>query len=181
MFINGCATTSKIKEPVSVDSTLIVGRITVTCNNFPDNWHINGEHKSGIIVHLQNFKTDETTSVRSKGPDGLLCIYDIYDSYKITSFTFENMAGGWVSTINYNSSYPKVIKIKKGSVNNLGDIYWVETFGPKTEKVYTKTKRYQTGTSTQELIFKDNYDEVKDWFQNTYPDSNWNNKNWTNL
>jgi hypothetical protein len=190
LLIGGCATTAKPAkpgkppgarlyfEPTNEDSSLVIGRITLTAENFPSKWRIKGDYTNGIVMHLRNFKTNEIINVRSRGADGFLhLLLDTPGQYEITGFFYKNKEGNTTVTLRYRSSYPHLINIKKGTVNNLGDMHWIEKFEETAYKAGGKSEF----KVSEELRFIENYDQVKEWFQKKYLSSAWNNKNWINV
>jgi hypothetical protein len=178
LIIGGCAGIPRITEPANEDSSLLVGRITITAEKFPSQWRIKGDYTDGIVMHLFNRNTIEIINVRSRGDDGLLyLLIDTPGRYAITGFTFKKKEGSTTSTLRYKTSDPHIIDIDAGTVNNLGDMHWIEKFESTTYKAGGKSR----GKSSKELRFIENYDQVREWFQQTYPDSSWNKKNWINV
>jgi hypothetical protein len=170
----GCATTgpkptspAPFTEPANSDSTLLIGRITLTCENFPANWHVEGEHKRGIVMDLKNVNTNEIIKIKSKGSDGLFYLLDTPGYYEIVKFEYGIKSGRYWSTLTITGQY--LINIEKGIVNNLGDIHCTWTYVETMKRGHAKVQ------------FNENYDEVKEWFQMTYPESSWNNVNWSEV
>lgn len=183
MIIGGCATTGLITEPTNVDSALLLGRIKLTCTEFPASWHMNGDHTNGIVVALRNLSTNKTVTVRSRGADGLFSVIDpdagdyIIEGFtiKVSSKTASKM---YRITLGHETNDNIYFKIQRNAVNNLGDIRWLANYETKglsdtTGKVTTTT--YLVNTSHN---YECNYSELNVWFGKTYPDSAWTGKNW---
>jgi len=186
LFMSNCATTSqpakpgrlaRISEPSNSNSTLLIGRITLTCENFPKSWHVEGEYKKGISIDLQDQKTGDIFTLKSRGSQGLFYVLDRSGNFEIKQLTFVMGGGRSRTTLYYRSRYPLIINIEKGKVNNMGDMLWTETFEEITERETHKA----TGKTHSELRFIKNYSEVKNWFGESYPDSGWNKGSWINL
>jgi hypothetical protein len=182
LLIGGCATISGMKEPASPESTLLFGRIKLTCSDFPRGWDINGEHTGGIKVHLMDTSTKEVIQVKSRGVDGLFSLIDPdAECYVIVGFELMEANRYRKISLSYRAEDNPYICIQKNSVNNLGDIMWNEVYGSEL-----KTEHGELGPTTTMITkgshdFIQNYDEVKNWFKGKYPDSAWNNKNWKSV
>jgi len=181
LLIGGCATTSRITEPTSPDSALLIGRIKLTCTEFPKTWNINGDHPNGVVVYLANVSTKEIIKVRSRGSDGLFYLIDLdVDKYVIVAFSFQS--GGSRHTVNlgFETKDVRYFEIKRNFVNNLGDIKWRSKYETKVGTEWSKAGSTTTFSVKDSYNYLGNYDEVKSWFEETYPESDWNNKNWIN-
>ena len=183
IIISGCATTSKISEPTTADSTLLIGRIKLTCSNFPNYWHCNGEHTNGIVIDLRNVSTGEILTTKSKGADGMFYFNNPdVGEYEIIGYTIETKGGNMRATLRYLYDKGNRFKIKPNAVNNFSDISWSIVFETVTEKEYSqKGATSITGTGSNDCYHIGNYAEVNEWFKTTYPDSNWNNQNWLDV
>jgi len=174
VLLGGCATTGKVTEPSRPDSTLLIGRIKLACSNFPQYWYCNGEHTSGIVIDLRNVSTKEIVSIKSKGSDGLFSLIDPKEGiYAIIRLTFKTGSGRSTTTLYFGDRKSRGFKIVRNSVNNMGDISWQEIYLTKIDE--------STGATQDSLDFKRNYEEVKTWFGATYPESEWNRKDWLNV
>ena len=179
IIAGGCATTARITEPTSPGSTLLIGRIKVTCTGFPNKLYANGDHADGVIVKLKDV-SNEIISIRARGVDGLLYLVDPdIDRYTIVQIYLTTGSSSTRLRLDHRTN--DSIYIEGNSVNNLGDILLRYDYVSKEAKESTKS-----GTSTvikvnRSLEYKGNYDEVKAWFEETYPESAWNNKNWVNI
>ncbi len=182
IVIGGCATTSIITEPTNAESTLLVGRIILTCTDFPRNWHVNGEHSTGITVAIRNMSTNKIISARSRGYDGMFYIINPdVGKYKIEQFTSETGGDLYRVTLMYAPPENTFFIVKKNTVNNLGDIEWYEKAEIEASKEHLGTKSQTRLFTTESHNFKRNYAELKSWFAETYPDSAWNDMNWNSL
>ncbi len=178
-FLGSCATTARITEPTSPGSTLLIGRIKVICTGFPSSMHANGDHTNGVIVKLRDV-SNEIISIRAHGADGLLYLVDP-DIERYTIVQIHLQTGTGSSTLNLRLGTRDSIHIKGNSVNNLGDILLRFDYVSKKAAEYTKAGTHTEVKVNTSLEYKDNYDEVKAWFEETYPESAWNNKNWVNF
>ena len=183
IIMSGCATTSKISEPTTADSTLLIGRIKLTCSDFPNYVHVNGEHTKGITIDVQNVSTGEVLNTKSKGADGLF-YFENPDAgeYAIVGYTIITKGGNVRATFRFLYDKSNRFNIKPNAVNNFGDISWVCEFETITENEYTDRGAGQTTANwSNECSHIGNYAEVKTWFKTTYPDSNWNSMDWIDL
>ncbi len=179
IIIGGCATTARITEPTSPSSTLLIGRIKVTCTGFPSKWHANGDHTNGVIVELKDV-SNEIISIKARGADGLLYLVDP-DIARYTIVQIHLQTGTSRSTLRLDHRTNDSIYIKGNSVNNLGDILLRYDYVSKKAAEFSKRGTYTEIMVNRSLEYKGNYDEVKAWFEETYPESAWNNKNWVNI
>lgn len=183
IIMSGCATTSKISEPTTADSTLLIGRIKLTCSNFPNYVHVNGEHTKGITIDVRNMSTGEVLTTKSKGADGLF-YFDNPDAgeYAIVGYNITTKGGNVRATFKYLYDTSNRFNITPNAVNNFGDISWVCVFETITDKEYSdRGASHTTANWSNECYHIGNYAEVKTWFKATYPDSAWNNINWNSL
>jgi hypothetical protein len=180
--MSGCATTAKIGEPTTADSTLLIGRITLTCSHFPNWVHVNGDHTKGIAIDVINMSTREILTTSSKGGDGLF-YFDNLDTgeYAIVGYSIITRSSNVEATFRYYYENGYKFIIKPNSVNNLGDISWVCEFETITDKEYTQSASHTSAKWSSECSHIGNHTEVKSWFKTTYPESSWNNENWVNL
>jgi hypothetical protein len=185
LLVIGCASTHKIKEPSGDSATLLVGRITFTCSNFPKQWNVNGVHKDGITIYLWSYDTEEYISIRSHGGDGLLYLIDpeaVNGRYALLGFGMKTGSSRMTINLSYNlEDDPYFFILKENAVNNIGDMTWTEHYAAEVSKEYSQ-KGSQTYMETDASHnFKRNYDEVESWFKSTYPDSDWSRKNWVDV
>ena len=87
--------------------------------------------------------------VRSRGVEGLLQLHDTSGHYEIPMVSFVCGGSNYEITLRCRPSYPQVIKIQEGAVNNLGDIHWKETFKQKVEAVETQSGRTTIGDTEE--------------------------------
>ncbi len=181
IIIGGCATTSRITEPYNADSTLLVGRIMLTCTDFPNQWHVNGEHTNGIEVNLRHMSTNKVVSAKARGYDGLFYLINpAIGKYRIERFTLETGGSRYRINLQYAPRKDTYFNVESNAVNNLGDIEWYEKCEAEASKEYTPGGSYTTLITTESHNYKHNYAQLKSWFTKTYPDSGWNNMNWNN-
>jgi hypothetical protein len=184
LLISGCSTTPKIKDPVNPESTLLIGRITLICTGFPHDLPLNGIHTDGITVYLFDATTDETLSMRSHGADGLFYMTEdiSYDRVLyIVDFVIKTGSTRQTITMPYRLEDIPYIVLEANAVNNLGDIKWYEQYTAKGSKEYDDRGLQSTFHVAAYHEFKRNYNEVESWYKKTYPESEWNRKNWVNL
>ena len=173
LLISGCATTGNVKDPGKSDSTLVIGRIKLVCNDFPKEWRINGEHTRNLRVYFVDPKTEDKIKVKPKGKDGVFYLVDpAAKRYYLVGFETIIKHGNWTLK-NYHRIKNTYIDITKNSINNLGDIIWYETFTGQTERgggssTFTKVGRHE---------FILNNDEVETCFMDEFTKSPWLGKN----
>jgi len=174
LLIGGCATIAGVREPAGPESTLLIGRITLVCRDFPRRWYINGEHKKGVKLYLMNTSTNKMMCVSSHGKHGFFHLNDPEAGhYVILGFELKITIDRLRITMGYRAEDKSYFVISKNSVNNLGDIMWLES--------YIKKSSATTFTSHGNHNFKFNYDEVKNWYKEIYSNSAWNNENWVSV
>lgn len=178
---SGCATTNKIAEPPNEDSMLLIGRVTLTCVNFPANWHVKGNYTRKITVDLKNRTTNAVVRVRSKGSDGFFYLLDSPGPYEVVGFSYETRGGRRRITLGIRFRSPLPITTKAGAVNNLGDIQWKEKYETKFGTKETVHGSKTLGMTKKEFRFMKNYRQLERWFQKTYPDSSWNTEEWVDV
>ena len=182
LIIGGCATTAKITEPATEGSTLLVGRIEVTCEDFAQMWNMNGKHTNNITIDLRNLLTSELISVRSRGADGIFFIDDPeYGIYTIEKFSYS--AGGSRTTFHLGHLLNDgvIFAIEKNAVNNLGDIEWYAKCMEKESREYSRSASHYTYEVHTAHRYRQNFTELRSWFESTYPQSGWNDENWINV
>ncbi|MFW6181410.1 MAG: hypothetical protein ACOC8N_06645 [Spirochaetota bacterium] len=177
VFAGGCASTGGIKEPATSQSTLLIGRVTVTCREFPRDWKVNGEHTSGITVYLVDGSTRELIKLRCSGRYGLFCLVDPKAAqYVLLGFELEKKTG----RMTFKGSYTvekTYFDVTPGAVNNLGDLEWVNTYQGRKERGGGSAWYESTGVHRFAL----NYPELETWFRSTYPESAWNSRTWSEV
>jgi hypothetical protein len=179
-FLNGYAKSAKLKEPTGPESTLLMGRIQLIGSNFPRNSAVNGVHTKGITIDLKD-ETNNFIYVTSRGDDGLFYVADPrFTHYRIVGLSIQLHE----SNVTWDIRYPTndALTIQQNSVNNLGDILWRIDYGLSDTTEYKSRGPSQTRFSARIMIeYKMNYDEVKIWFEETYPKSVWINKDWNEI
>jgi hypothetical protein len=173
----GCASTGGIKEPKTAQSTLLIGRVTVTCREFPRDWKVNGEHTAGITVYLVDGSTKEVIKLRCSDKHGLFCLVDPgADQYLLLGFELQKKTG----RMTFNGSYTvenTYFAVVPNAVNNLGDLEWVETYQGKKKRGGGSAWYESTGAHRFAL----NYAEMETWFRTTFPESAWNSRTWSGV
>ena len=179
LTLAGCATTAKMAEPTGAGSTLLIGRIKATLTNFPAKWHINGDHTDGIMVKIKSDVTNETRFLRVKGDDGLFYFTDPgVGTCTIVGFQFQKRVLKTKIELVYGMNDP--INIRGNAVNNVGDISWRCKYVTSVSTEFSRKGSYTSAAIDESHMYKENYAEVKSWFEKTYPASAWNNRNWVN-
>jgi hypothetical protein len=119
--------------------------------------------------------TKKLINVRSRGQDGVFYIVDPDgDTYYILGYEIEKKVSPTLRvTMSYHAEDYPYIKLAKNRVNNLGDIKWNEAYD-------SRSKGHHTFSTKGSHKFLGNYDEVRNWFKGTYPESDWNSKSWVN-
>ena len=179
LIICGCATTARITKPTSPDSTMLMGRIRVICAGFSNQWFANGEHTNGVEVVLKDISSNKTLTIIARGADGLFHLVDP-GSHRYTIIEFNLQTGDPQTTFKLTHTTSDSFQIDENSVNNLGDIVWRCEYVSDISTEYGKSGSYTKVSVNSWLEYKGNYDEVKSWFEETYPKSVWNNKKWEN-
>jgi hypothetical protein len=177
MFFNGYAKPAKLKKPTGPESTLLIGRIQLIGSNFPKNSAVNGVHTKGITIDLKD-ESNKFIYVTSRGNDGFFHVVDP-DSTQYTIVGFSILMHE--SNVTWEIRYPTndAFIIQENSVNNLGDILWRIDYGSSDITEYKSRGPSQTRFSARIMIeYETNYDEVKTWFEETYPKSVWVTKDW---
>jgi hypothetical protein len=178
----GCATTPKIKDPPTPESGLLVGRIKLTCTDFPGSWGVNGDHTGGIEIYFRNVSTKEIISVKSSGEDGFFYILHPPEGGLILyDMKFVKKSARQTTTLPYRFEEVIGLGIKPSSVNNVGDIHWSNHAETRESKEYSQKGSHATLHAESSHEFRFNYKEVENWFKKTFPDSAWNDKNWVSV
>jgi hypothetical protein len=179
-FFNGFAKPARLQKPVGPESTLLMGRIKVICTNFPKNYEANGDYTKGITIVLKD-EWNNIISVTSRGNDGFFHLVDPkFTNYTIIRFSIE--IAGTRQMLQLAIQAKDVFAIHKNSVNNLGDLLWRVNYQSSETTEYSAQGDTQTPLNAGTMIeCLANYEEVKSWFESTYPESEWKNKNWENI
>jgi len=182
LIIGGCATTAKITEPATEGSTLLVGRIEATCEDFAQMWNMNGRHTNNISIDLRNLTTNEAISVRSRGADGIFFIGDPeYGIYTIEKLSYTSRGSRTSFNLCHLLNDGVIFAIEKGAVNNLGDIEWHAKCIERESKEYSRAGSHYTYEVYTAHRYRKNFTELRNWFESTYPQSGWNDENWTDV
>jgi hypothetical protein len=178
----GCTTTPKITDPPTPASGIIIGRITLTCKDFPGSWGVNGDHTRGIEISLRNLSTKEIVSVKSSGDDGFFYLITPSDeSLMFWELRFVKKAARQTVTLPYRFEEIIGVGVRSSRVNNVGDIHWIERAETGESKEYSRKGLHTTLSAHSSYEFKLNFNEVANWFKAIFPDTAWNNKEWVSV
>jgi hypothetical protein len=182
LIIGGCATTAKITEQATGCGTLLVGRIEATCEDFAQMWNMNGRHTNNITIDLRNLSTNEAISIRSRGADGIFYIDDPeYGVYTIEKFSYTGRGSRTTFSLYHLLNDGVIFSIEKNAVYLLGDIEWYAKCIEKESKEYSRAASHYTYEVHTAHRYRKNFVELRNWFESTYPQSGWNDKNWINV
>jgi len=163
----GCATTAFREEPKAPDmQTLLIGQVQVEIKDWPDA-EMNGVHKRNVQVYLYDNNEMKRYQITSHG-DGVFYVVFPDEKKQIFIFGFVVKSGGATITVDYK----KWVNLYAGKVNNVGRI----TATVQTEGI-AKRRTGSTEYNTSQDV-KVEYGGIRQWFQLTFPDSEWNNKEW---
>ena len=166
----GCATTNFREEPVGGMGTLVIGQVHVEITDWPSQ-EMNGVHKRNIQVFLYDIGEKEQIQVLSR-EDG--AFYIVFPNTKkqifLQGFVVKGMTRKGTSTVTVK--YGKRVILYPGKVNNVGCIVC---------KIHTASISKKRTTRTEYDIIQNvevDYEDIRQWFQLTFPDSAWNDKEW---
>jgi hypothetical protein len=182
LILGGCASSGKITEPTHAESVLLVGRIKATCEEFEEMWNMNGEHTDKIEIDIRNLSTNEMTTVRSKGANGVFYVNEAqYGVYTIERFSYTSRGSRTVFNLGHLLNDGVNFTLDQNAVYNLGDIEWYAKCKKRESKEYKdKGAQYIYEVETMHY-YQENFNALKVWFEATYPESSWNNRNWINV
>jgi len=179
LIIGGCATTGKISGPTGTDSTLLIGRVSLACSEFPQTWGCNGNHTNGIVIDLRHVQTKEITSIRSKGADGLFFLHDPEEGvYEFIKLSFKKGGSNYTTNLYYVPDRRTYFPVVRNAVNNMGDIHWQSVYQAKIEETQSRKGSSILGSVEDSCRYENNFDELEAWFSAEYPESEWNRRNW---
>jgi hypothetical protein len=167
----GCATTTFREEPKPPDrGTLLIGQVQVEIKDWPSR-EMNGIHRRNVQVYLYDTGKKKQNQITSHGDGAFYLVFtNVKKEIYIQGFIVKGSDRGGTSTISVE--YGKRVILYPGKVNNMGRILCtVQTTGIR--KMSTKTTSYDT---VQDV--KVDYEDIRQWFQLTFPDSAWNDKEW---
>jgi hypothetical protein len=162
LLIYGCASFPKAD---SGNNTLVVGTIVQegTGYQYYGSVSINGTNKGNIDITLQELVSEKIYTMRTRN-DGFFYSVNIPEgTYKLTRVYLRNDAGSSWASISWTPGGARTFEILDGKVNNLGAMRW------KCEQNVTNSLSYNI-----------EYGQVRNFFQDKYKSSNWNEKEWIN-
>jgi len=173
-IVTGCATTSFREEPKAPDrGTLLIGQVQVEIKDWPRK-EMNGVHRRNVQVYLYDNNEKKRYQITSHG-DGVF--YVVFPDEKkqifILGFVVKGNTLGGTNTINVD--YRKWVDLYAGKVNNVGRI----TATVQTEGIAKQRTSNIVYDISQDV--KVDYENIRQWFQKTFPESAWNNKEWVDI
>jgi len=176
VLLTSCATTKFIAEPKTPDmGTLLIGQIEVHVSDWPEPSAMNGVHRRNIQVHLYDSAERKEIKMTSRGEGTFYLVSENRTKMiDISGFMVRTkIEGGPVSTLNLE--YGKKVLLQDGKVNNVGRIIFI------VEVIGQGPGRGNVGTYIQTSeSYKVKFEDIKPWFRETFPESEWNNKEWVN-
>jgi hypothetical protein len=145
---------------------------------------MNGEHTNKIEIDLRNLSTNEITSVISRGVDGVFYVDDPkYGVYSVERFSYTSHGPGGATFNLYHILNDGVIfSIKEqNAVYNLGDLEWYAKCVKRESKEYSRAVVEHLYEVQTKHYYQKNFTDLKAWFEISFPDSSWNNRNWINV
>ena len=142
------------------NQTLTIGQVILEAKGWSTaNISINGTHKVGIEITIQNSENEKAYLVKSRS-DGLFYTTNIpKGNYKITKMYFKKTSGSAWRDVWIEPSRGQ-FEIQDGCVNNFGILAW------------------HAESSKSTLTGNNEYEEVRMLFLEKYVSSNWNEKEW---
>ncbi len=165
VILVSCAGTKFIKEPDAGLKTLLIGQIILNTTEIPKGYEAKETYTSGIEIHLEKSPSGEITKLSSRGKDGYFFMTNPdAKSYRLDKLYLHVYASNYVWTFSCEFPHPVVIQIEDGKVNNLGLISWKANY-----KLH------------QHFVDNINHENIKRWFKEEFPESDWNTKEWVNI
>jgi len=165
VVFSSCATTKFSKEPDESITTLLVGQIRLETYGIPIGYELKGPYTSPIQIYLENMSTGEIAKLESKGSEGFFSMINpSAKSYRIQKIYLKAFGENYYAEFEFIISSEVILNINEGKVNNLGLIEWKYDYNYK--------RQYADNL---------NYEKTKIWFEEKYPESVWNKKEWVNI
>ena len=165
----GCATTTFRQEPRNDMGTLMIGQVQIEVKDWPDAW-LNGVHQSDILVYLVELGEMKEIRINSH-KDGAFYLVLPNKKTKILLQGFEikePLGRIWVP-------YNRGMILSAGKVNNVGRFMCTV----QIEEAVKKRTKYTEYNATKEVNV--HYLDVWRWFQRSFPESAWNDREWESL
>lgn len=157
---------SSIPEPADQSSTLLIGKIVFSAKGYENfgSSSINGVHKTGINLTIENIKTNEIY-VLTTGITGIFYSTNLpAGKYTIKKYLFKDSSQNSMSEMTASHNDLLVFQINPGKVNNLGFISWLAKNGEGVT-----------------FNYNNDYSIVHDNFNQEYKNSLWLRYEWINL
>jgi len=163
----GCATTTFREEPKPPDrGTLLIGQVQVESKSKSNKWR-SYVTKRNINVYLYDINEFEEYQVLTHG-DGVFYIV-------LPNERKEILIQGFKVGIPHSYTdikYIRCVTLHPGKVNNVGHFTCTVEIG----SIVKEKANWIHREVTQDV--KVDYEGVRKWFQSTFPDSAWNNREW---
>lgn len=174
VFLTSCATTKFIAEPEPTDmGTLFIGQIEVHISGWPGQSAMNGVHRRDIYVYLYDYVEHKEIKMTSREEGTFYLICD--NSPKMIDISGFMVRRTRFDTGILNLEYGKKVLLEAGKVNNVGRIIYV------VEAMGQSPGMGDTINIQADVRYKVKFEDIKPWFRKTFPESEWNNKEWVNL
>jgi hypothetical protein len=164
----GCAT---LPDATAENSTLLVGEIVEKGKGYTTSGaaSVNGIHKSGVILTIQNTATYEVYELKSKAAGMLVSNKIPPGTYLIEKLFLKVESGSnWKSVWKSFDGGVGTFEVLADKVNNIGFIEWL-------------AERISEDKVTHTINFYENYGETREAFRKKYEKSNWNEKEWSDV
>lgn len=188
--LSGCLSGRFRVEPKEDNSTLLLAHVKLIAYGFDGPYGhngdiingIDGEYKNSLMFTLHNLEQNRSVQITAKATKrGFGLVYDDKlpeGKYQLLGVFFkkEVQAGSYIYTYRLGDRSNLIFDIEKGKVNNLGELvihYYKEA---SSSKFHGKS----TISSNAHYEHNINYLEVENWFKEKYPESLWNEIEWTN-
>jgi len=158
-FVVGC---TSLPNAANRNHTLLIGQVVLEARGMPASYvSINGTHKVGIEITIQNVESGRTYSVLSQN-EGLFTFTDIPEgNYIMSKLYFKRTSGNAWRDI-WTEPRRNQFRIQEGYVNNVGIISW---HSEDSRSLFNANKEYE---------------QVRNFYQERFRSSNWNEKEWRN-
>ena len=141
--------------------TLVIGQIILEVKELrASSPSLVGTHKQGIEIIIENIESGKSYSLKSQ-KNGLFYSTGLKaGNYKISRVIFKKSSGPTSTGIGWSPQRDFIVE--EGYVNNMGVLEWISS------------NRTATFSGNQKFI------EVREYFQNNFSSSNWNEYEWLN-